>query len=60
MLEFLKARLSEKSTWAGIFALAGTALGWVVAPESIDTIATGFATLAGIVLTAINSTDPAA
>lgn len=59
MLEFIKARLAEKSTWAGIFALAGTALGWAVAPESIDVIASGFATFAALVLTALNSTDPA-
>lgn len=60
MWDFIKARLAEKSTWAGIFALAGTALGWVVAPESIDVIASGFATFAAVVLAAINSTTPSA
>jgi membrane protein DedA with SNARE-associated domain len=60
MLEFIKARLSEKSTWAGIFALAGTALGWVISPENIDVIASGFAVLAGVVLAAVNSSKPAA
>lgn len=59
MLEFIKARLAEKSTWAGIFALVGTALGWVVAPDRIDVIASGFAAFAAVVLAAINSTDPA-
>jgi hypothetical protein len=60
MLEFIKARLSEKSTWAGLFALAGTALGWVISPENIDVIASGFAVLAGVVLAAVNSSKPAA
>lgn len=60
MLEFIKARLSEKSTWAGIFALAGTALGWVVSPENIDVIASGFATFAAVVLTALNTSKPVA
>lgn len=60
MMDFIKARLSEKSTWAGIFALAGTALGWVVSPENIETIASGFATFASVVLLAVNSSKPAA
>lgn len=58
-LDFIKARLKEKSTWAGILTIL-TSVGVFAAldAETAAAISGGLAALAGVILAAINTTDP--
>lgn len=40
---WLKARLSEKTTWVGLFGLLATALGMTFAPDQVAAIANAIA-----------------
>lgn len=49
LVEFALARLSERSTWTGMIAIA-TAAGMAIAPDLAEQVATAGAAIAGVVL----------
>lgn len=49
ILSWIKARLSEKTTWAIIITFAGTVTGRTIAPELADSITTIGLALASII-----------
>lgn len=57
VLDWVLARLSEKSTWAAIVTFAATILGRQIAPELADTITTAGLSIVALIL-AVLKTKP--
>lgn len=61
ILDWVLARLSEKSSWAAIVTFAATILGRQVAPELAETITTAGMSLVALILVVVKTkpTPPA-
>lgn len=49
-MQYILDRLKEPSTYLGIISAVGALLSWQIAPEQAAAIATGLATLVGVVM----------
>lgn len=61
VLDWVLARLSEKSTWAALITFAATVLGRQVAPEFAETITTAGLSIVALILAVVKTkqTPPA-
>lgn len=51
-MQYILDRLKEPSTYAGLLAIVGSLTAFKFAPDQAAAIATGLATLAGVILAA--------
>lgn len=49
-MQYILDRLKEPSTYVGLLSVLGSLISWQIAPEQAAAIATGLATIAGLIL----------